>query len=77
MDDTLSVLLVQLLSCHKTRSYKSGILPQAGQELAINCLLEAQSFVAINKLGIFQHFGMLAAFSRGGFSTAKKEEKET
>lgn len=70
MDDTLAVLLVQPLSSHQAGRHQSGVLPHPGQELPIDALLEAQSLVAINKLCVLQHFGVLAAFSWRGLRTA-------
>ena len=74
MGDTLVVLLVQPLPGHQTGSHQSGVFPQPGQELSIDVLLEAQSLVAINKLCVFQHFGMLAAFRWRGLRTVKKKK---
>lgn len=76
MNDGLRVLLIQPLSCHQTGRHKPGVLPQPGQELTIDCLLKAQGLVAINKLGVFQSFCMLATFGRRSLGAEMKKKKE-
>lgn len=72
VNDSLCVLLVQPLSCHQTGRHKPGVLSQPGQELTIDCFLKAQSLVPINKLCVFQSFGMLATFGWRSLRTKKQ-----
>ena len=62
VDDPLRVLLVQPLPGHQAGGHQPGVLPHPAQELPVDALLEAQGLVAVHKLGVLQHLGVLAAF---------------
>lgn len=63
------MLLVQPLPSHQAGGQQPRVLAHPTQELPIDALLKAQSLVAVQELRVLQHFGMLAAFGRGGLST--------
>ena len=64
VDDPLAVILVLPLSesGHQAGRHQPGVLPQPGQELSVDALLEAQRLVAVHKLRVLQHLGVLTAF---------------
>ena len=69
MNDTLGVVLVELLSGNQTGRDKPRVLSQSVQELSISSLLKSQLLMSIHKLRILQDFSMLTAFSRRSFRT--------
>ena len=73
VDDPLAVILVLPLPGHQAGRHQPGVLPQPGQELSVDALLEAQGLVAVHKLRVLQHLGVLAAFGRRGLGAVGAE----
>lgn len=76
MNDTLIVVLVELLSCNQAGRNKPGVLSQSVQEFSISSLLKSQLLISVHKLCVLQDFGMLATFSRRSFSTVKRNVEQ-
>lgn len=72
VNDTLRVVLVELLSSNQAGCNEPGVLSQSAQEFSISSLLEPQLLVSIHKLRVLQDFCVLATFSRRSFSALKK-----